>query len=108
MLLNHDRVLFVYTTSGELVIVIGTQIQPIMEPICIHLSNLWQTTDVHSPVRASVLLTLTQIVRCSGMASDGLHQIMHPLLSSVYSNEQMSFLRGEASLLWYVVVVLGL
>lgn len=79
---------------------IGVGIQPIMEPICMYLSQLWAATDPHSPVRSSILLTLQQIVRCSGIASDVLHPITHTLLSSVYTEESLSFLRGEASLLW--------
>ena len=79
---------------------IGVGIQPIMETICMYLSQLWAATDPHSPVRSSILLTLQQIVRCSGIASDVLHPITHTLLSSVYTEESLSFLRGEASLLW--------
>ena len=85
---------------GELILIIGVGIQPIMEPICMYLSQLWSSTDPHSPVRSSILLTLQQIIRCSGIASDVLHPIAHTLLTSVYTDESLNFLRGEASLLW--------
>ena len=89
---------------GELVLLIGPGIVPILAPIYAHLCDLWQSAEVHSPIRSSVLDTLTRIVRCCGLASDSFHESLQPLLSAVFSHSELDFVRKEACALWLAVV----
>ena len=89
---------------GELVLLMGPKIIPTLAPIYGHLCNLWQSADVDSPVRTSVLDTLTNIVRCCGLASDSFHETLHPLVSTVFSHSQLDFVRKDTCALWLAVV----
>lgn len=101
---DSDHRAEVVELMGELVLFMGTRIAPILEPIYTYLCNLWSQADMHSPVRTSVLDSLTRIVRSSGLASDSFHPTIHPLITAVFSHEQLGFVRSEGCDLWLAVV----
>ena len=89
---------------ADLVLLMGVRVRPVLQPITTHLCALWTAAGDEAPVKGPVLSALGKLVRSAGMASDGLHSVLLPLIASVFSDNELAFLVPDACVLWQALV----
>ena len=88
---------------SELVKILGTDVQPMLPPLASHLGTLWASCDSNSPLRATIIEAMTEIVKAAGPHSLELHNEAMQLISYAISTNEGNYLVKEGVTLWLAV-----
>ena len=81
----------------------GTDVQPMLSPLASHLGTLWASCDSNSPLRATIIEAMTEIIKAAGPHSVELQDIATQLISYAISTEEGNYLVKEGVTLWLAV-----
>jgi hypothetical protein len=78
----------------------------LLSALIVHLTQLWTTSDVNSPLRVSIIEAVEAVMKAAGsFSSSPLHPCAYPLIEYATSGTQeSSFLAKEGIKLWLTIV----
>lgn len=80
----------VIETIGEVALIIGPQVEGVLDALVHYIGSIWTVSDDKSPLRRSILETITIIVNVSKEKSYMLHSVVLPLINFAITGSVVS------------------